>query len=92
MCHAESLDPARDKRSRSTIKYLCSSFGCPPNEKVIWHKLDLKSVDYTINSDASIVAPLIFEYVMENVKKSEGKQVKMKAKSHPSSAQYITYG
>lgn len=40
--------------------------GCPPNEKVTWHKLDLKTVDFTINSDASIVAPLIFNYVLEN--------------------------
>ncbi|MBI3331984.1 deoxyhypusine synthase family protein [Candidatus Peregrinibacteria bacterium] len=40
--------------------------GCPPNEKVTWHKLDLKTVDFTINSDASIVAPLIFTYVLEN--------------------------
>lgn len=39
--------------------------GCPANEKVTWHKLDLKSVDYCINSDASIVAPLMFEYVLE---------------------------
>ncbi|OGJ61496.1 deoxyhypusine synthase [Candidatus Peribacteria bacterium RIFCSPHIGHO2_02_FULL_51_15] len=39
--------------------------GCPPNEKVTWHKLDLESVDFTINSDASIVAPLIFNYVLE---------------------------
>ncbi len=38
--------------------------GCPPNEKVTWHKLDLKTVDFTINSDASIVAPLIFSYVL----------------------------
>jgi len=39
--------------------------GCPPNEKVTWHKLDVDTVNFTINSDASIVAPLIFQYVME---------------------------
>jgi len=39
--------------------------GCPPNEKVTWHKLDPDTVNFTINSDASIVAPLIFEYVLE---------------------------
>ena len=39
--------------------------GCPPNEKVTWHKLDHDTVNYTINSDASIVAPLIFSYVLE---------------------------
>lgn len=39
--------------------------GCPPNEKVSWHKLDTDTENYTINSDASIVAPLIFQYVLE---------------------------
>jgi len=39
--------------------------GCPPNEKVTWHKLDTDTENYTINSDASIVAPLIFQYVLE---------------------------
>lgn len=39
--------------------------GCPANEKVTWHKLDADTENYTINSDASIVAPLIFSYVME---------------------------
>lgn len=39
--------------------------GCPPNEKITWHKLDVDTVNFTINSDASIVAPLIFDYVME---------------------------
>lgn len=39
--------------------------GCPPNEKVTWHKLDADTVNFTINSDASIVAPLIFTYIHE---------------------------
>lgn len=39
--------------------------GCPPNEKVTWHKLDVDTENYTINSDATIVAPLIFQYVLE---------------------------
>ena len=39
--------------------------GCPANEKVSWHKLDTDTENYTINSDASIVAPLIFQYVLE---------------------------
>lgn len=39
--------------------------GCPPNEKVTWHKLDPDTENYTINSDAAIVAPLIFQYVLE---------------------------
>ena len=43
--------------------------GCPPNEKVTWHKLDVDTVNFTINSDASIVAPLIFSYVLEKALK-----------------------
>lgn len=39
--------------------------GCPANEKVTWHKLDADTANYTINSDASIVAPLIFSYILE---------------------------
>ena len=39
--------------------------GCPPNEKVTWHKLDPDTANFTINSDASIVAPLVFQYVIE---------------------------
>lgn len=49
----------------STTSYGSYS-GCPANEKITWHKLDLKSMHYAINSDASIVAPLIFQYVLEN--------------------------
>lgn len=45
--------------------------GCPPNEKVTWHKLDADTENYTINSDASIVAPLIFQYVLEKVRHSD---------------------
>ena len=44
--------------------------GCPPNEKVTWHKLDVDTENYTINSDASIVAPLIFQYVLETATRS----------------------
>ena len=39
--------------------------GCPPNEKITWHKLDPDTENYTIDSDAAIVAPLIFQYVLE---------------------------
>ncbi len=44
--------------------------GCPPNEKVSWHKLDTDTENFTINSDASIVAPLIFQYVLETSRRS----------------------
>lgn len=44
--------------------------GCPPNEKVTWDKLDADTESYTINSDASIVAPMIFQYVVEQINRS----------------------
>ena len=49
--------------------------GCPPNEKVTWHKLDPDTINFTINSDASIVAPLIFQYVMEKHAESKAKRM-----------------
>lgn len=47
--------------------------GCPPNEKVTWHKLDADTENYTINSDAAIVAPLIFQYVIERATQTEAR-------------------
>jgi deoxyhypusine synthase len=38
--------------------------GAVPNEKITWGKLDDNSKKYIIESDASIVAPLIFAYVL----------------------------
>lgn len=38
--------------------------GAVPNEKITWGKLEAKTPSYLIESDASIVAPLIFAYVM----------------------------
>ncbi len=38
--------------------------GAVPNEKITWHKLGVDTPKYMINSDASIVAPLIFSYVL----------------------------
>ncbi len=40
--------------------------GAVPNEKISWGKLDLDTPSYIIESDASIVAPLIFNYVLGN--------------------------
>ena len=39
--------------------------GAPPNEKITWGKLAANTPKFMINSDASIVAPLIFEYVLD---------------------------
>lgn len=38
--------------------------GANPTEKITWGKLDLNSFKCSINSDATIVAPLIFAYVL----------------------------
>ncbi|MFA6916245.1 MAG: deoxyhypusine synthase family protein [Parachlamydiales bacterium] len=39
--------------------------GAVPNEKITWGKLSIDTPSFIIESDASIVAPLIFEYVLE---------------------------
>jgi deoxyhypusine synthase len=49
--------------SDSTTSYGGYS-GAVPNEKITWGKLDDKSKKYIVESDASIVAPLIFSYVL----------------------------
>lgn len=38
--------------------------GAVPNEKITWYKLDKDAPKFMINSDASIVAPLVFAYVL----------------------------
>ena len=50
--------------SDSTTSYGSYS-GAVPNEKITWGKLDINTPSYVIESDASIVAPLIFQYVLE---------------------------
>jgi deoxyhypusine synthase len=47
----------------STTSYGSYS-GAVPNEKITWFKLDLDTPKFMINSDAAIVAPLIFAYVL----------------------------
>lgn len=49
--------------SDSTTSYGSYS-GAVPNEKISWGKLDDKSPKFIIESDATIVAPLIFAYVL----------------------------
>jgi deoxyhypusine synthase len=39
--------------------------GAVPNEKISWEKLDEATPSFIIESDASIVAPLIFNYVLD---------------------------
>ena len=49
--------------SDSTTSYGSYS-GAVPNEKITWGKLDANTPKYIIESDASIVAPLIFAYLL----------------------------
>jgi deoxyhypusine synthase len=50
--------------SDSTTSYGSYS-GAVPNEKITWGKLGADTPSYVIESDATIVAPLIFAYVLE---------------------------
>lgn len=49
--------------SDSTTSYGSYS-GAVPNEKITWGKLDIDTPKFIIESDATIVAPLIFAYLM----------------------------
>jgi deoxyhypusine synthase len=49
--------------SDSTTSYGSYS-GAVPNEKITWEKLDVDTPKYLIESDATIVAPLVFAYVL----------------------------
>ena len=49
--------------SDSTTSYGSYS-GAVPNEKITWGKLEMKGPKFIIESDATIVAPLIFSYVL----------------------------
>ena len=49
--------------SDSTTSYGSYS-GAIPNEKITWEKLSIHTPKYVIESDASIVAPLIFAHVL----------------------------
>jgi deoxyhypusine synthase len=49
--------------SDSTTSYGSYS-GAVPNEKITWGKLDVDTPRFVIESDATIVAPLIFAYVL----------------------------
>ena len=50
--------------SDSTTSYGSYS-GAVPNEKITWGKLGIDTPKYIIESDASIVAPLIFAYLLK---------------------------
>jgi deoxyhypusine synthase len=50
--------------SDSTTSYGSYS-GAVPNEKITWGKLDIATPKFVIESDATIVAPLIFAYLLD---------------------------
>jgi deoxyhypusine synthase len=91
---AEKLvsETVREKRVKKNVKfwgYYCqisdsvtsygSYSGAVPNEKITWWKLDPKCPKFMINSDATIVAPLIFQYVLEKSQKN----IKNGQREHP---------
>lgn len=39
--------------------------GATPSEKITWSKLDVDTPSFVIESDASIVAPLVFQYILD---------------------------
>ena len=49
--------------SDSTTSYGSYS-GAVPNEKITWGKLDIDTPKFIVESDATIVAPLIFAYIL----------------------------
>lgn len=50
--------------SDSTTSYGSYS-GAVPNEKITWGKLDINTPKFIIESDATIVAPLLFAYLLD---------------------------
>ncbi|MBW3518601.1 deoxyhypusine synthase family protein [Flavobacterium sp. NKUCC04_CG] len=75
MCVAPMLEQDLEKENIRKWRYFCqitdstTSFGsysgCIPNEKITWGKLDIDTPSYMIESDATIVAPLIFAWVLK---------------------------
>lgn len=61
--------------SDSTTSYGSYS-GAVPNEKISWGKLEPETPRFVIESDATIVAPLMFHYIIESLEESkQGKQL-----------------
>ena len=55
--------------------------GATPNEKITWGKLSPSTPSFVIESDATIVAPLIFQYVLEHFAKEKEEKKDQKEKS-----------
>ncbi len=74
MCVAPMLEQDMEMEHIMKWRYFCqitdsttsygSYSGCIPNEKITWGKLDVDTPSYVIESDATIVAPLIFAWIL----------------------------
>lgn len=74
MCVAPMLEQDLEKEGILKWRYYCqitdsttsygSYSGCIPNEKITWGKLDVDTPSFVIESDATIVAPLIFAWIL----------------------------
>ena len=66
----EILSPSTALKDRHTKSGLYQNQGVKyfliisPNEKITWGKLDIHTPKYIIESDATIVVPLVFAYVL----------------------------
>ena len=58
--HEKSASPGRLHAGLGFSSYS----GAVPNEKITWGKLDINTPKYIVESDATIVAPLIFAYIL----------------------------
>ena len=75
ICVVPMLNQDLNKKSTPFWSYFCqisdsttsygSYSGAVPNEKITWGKLDIDTPKFIIESDASIVAPLIFAHVLD---------------------------
>ena len=74
ICVVPMLRQDLDRRDTPLWGYFCqisdsttsygSYSGAIPNEKITWEKLGMETPKFVIESDASIVAPLVFAYVL----------------------------
>lgn len=75
MCVAPMLEQDLEQDNIQKWRYYCqitdsttsygSYSGCIPNEKITWGKLDVDTPSYVIESDATIVAPMIFAWILD---------------------------
>ncbi len=79
--------------SDSTTSYGSYS-GAVPSEKISWGKIDVDTPRFVIESDATIVAPLLFRYVLESCARTQQafSDNRRKAKRREHNGRTITAG